>query len=155
MKYIINENKFDFLPDQLFCIGCRDNNPKRSFLFISKLLGKHISTSPELVKATGYLLSSLKYGFDNKTFIDCIKGKGSPDYNQRTEDKDILVIGFCETATALGMSVASSIRGSYYQATTREKLVGINQLLSFEESHSHASTHCMFNNERSLDDLIK
>lgn len=155
MKYIINENKFDFLPDQLFCIGCRDNNPKRSFLFISKLLGKHISTSPELVKATGYLLSSLKYGFDNKTFIDCIKGKGSPDYNQRAEDKDILVIGFCETATALGMSVASSIRGSYYQATTREKLVGINQLLSFEESHSHASTHCMFNNERSLDDFNK
>lgn len=155
MRLQITENRFGFKPEQLFCIGKRDNNPERSFLFISKLLGKHISTDPEIVKATGYLLSSLKYGFPNKSFVECITAGGVPDYTMRTSDVGVLVIGFCETATALGMSVASSIKGAYYQTTTREKIVGHKHLLSFEEAHSHASTHSMYNDRRQLSDFEK
>ena len=155
MRFQITANNFCFRPEQLFCIGKRDNNPKRGFLFISKLLGKHISIDPEVVKATGYLLSSLKYGFPNQSFIECIKVGGIPDYTIRTSDEDVLVIGFCETATALGMSVASSIKGAYYQTTTREKIIGHKHLLSFEEAHSHASTHSMYNDCKRLSDFKK
>lgn len=155
MRFLINKDSFGFKPELLFCIGKRDNNPKRGFLFISKLLGKHISVDPEIVKATGYLLSSLMYGFPNQTFVDCIKMGGFPDYKSRAVDKDVLVIGFCETATALGMAVASSITGSYYQTTTREKIIGHKHLLSFEESHSHASTHSMYNDSKKLNDFKK
>lgn len=153
--YQINNNKFDFRPEQLFCIGKRDNNPKRGFLFISKLLGKHLVVKPQVVRATGFLLASLIYGFDNETFVNCIKDGLSPDYTRHASDSNVLVIGFCETATALGMSVASAISGSHYISSTREKIVGVPQLLTFEESHSHASTHKIFSNWIKLDEYDK
>lgn len=142
--YKIFHNRFNLPEKQLFYVGKRDRNEKRNFLFISKLLGKHIAVSPDVVKASGYLLSSLKYGFENKSYISCIEGLGVPSYCERADDSNILVIGFCETATALGMSVASSIKGSDYITTTREQIIGIKNLLKFEEQHSHASTHCMY-----------
>ncbi len=145
--YIITDNKYNIDPNKLFCIGKRDMNNKRSFLFISKLLGKHISVDPNVVRATGYLLSSLKYDFSNTSFISCIKEGTEPNYNCHAMDNGVLVIGFCETATGLGMAVASSIKGAYYQTTTREPIKDIPQLLSFEESHSHASTHYMFSDD--------
>lgn len=150
--YSIERNIYNFSVNQLFEIGKRDNNPKRSFLFISKLLGKHLPVKPEIVRSTGFLLSSLKYRFDNTSFINCIKENTQPNYNVHANDNDVLVIGFCETATALGMAVASSIEGSTYIATTREPMHGYKQLVTFEESHSHASTHYMYSNELKLSD---
>lgn len=142
--YKVVENRFNIPEELLFCIGKRDNNEKRNFLFISKLLGKHLSVNPDVVKSTGFLLSSLKYCFNNTSHISCIKGIGKPSFEEYALEKDILVIGFCETATALGMSVAASIHGSCYITTTRETIQNIKQLLRFEEPHSHASTHCMY-----------
>ena len=49
--YIIRKNNYNFSEEQLFVVGKRDNNKKRSFLFISKLLGKHLAVKPEVVKA--------------------------------------------------------------------------------------------------------
>lgn len=148
--YRVVENRFNIPEELLFCIGKRDNNEKRSFLFISKLLGKHLSVNPDVVKSTGFLLSSLKYGFNNTTHISCIKGIGKPSFEEYALDKDILIIGFCETATALGLSVAASIHGSYYITTTRETIQNIKQILRFEEPHSHASTHCMYSDSLDL-----
>lgn len=142
--YKVVENRFNISEELLFCIGKRDNNEKRNFLFISKLLGKHLGVNPDVVKSTGFLLSSLKYCFNNTSHISCIKGIGKPSFEEYALEKDILVIGFCETATALGMSVAASIHGSSYITTTRETIQNIKQLLRFEEPHSHASTHCMY-----------
>lgn len=142
--YKVVENRFNIPEELLFCIGKRDNNEKRNFLFISKLLGKHLGVNPDVVKSTGFLLSSLKYCFNNTSHISCIKGIGKPSFEEYALEKDILVIGFCETATALGMSVAASIHGSSYITTTRETIQNIKQLLRFEEPHSHASTHCMY-----------
>lgn len=133
--YKIISNPYNFSAEDLFVIGKRDNNPKRSFLFISKLLGKHLSVEPDVVKSTGRKLATLKYGAEAKD--------------------DILVIGFCETATALGMSVAAAISGSTYITTTREPITGMPQLLSFLESHSHAPTHRMFSDSLSLNDFTK
>lgn len=142
-RYVITKNDYNFKQENIFLIGKRANNPKRSFLFVSKLLGKHIEVNPEVVKATGFLLASLKYNFNNETFIDCLKKGTSPDYSNTAEDNP-LVIGFCETATGLGMAVSSAIKGSFYQTTTREPILGVKKLLSFEEEHSHATTHNMF-----------
>lgn len=153
--YSIERNLYNFSVNQLFEIGKRDNNPKRSFLFISKLLGKHLPVKPEIVRSTGFLLSSLKYRFDNTSFINCIKENTQPNYNLHANDNDVLVIGFCETATALGMAVASSIEGSTYITTTREPMYGYKQLVTFEESHSHASTHYMYSNEFTLSNYKK
>jgi len=148
----VNKNTYNFNIEDIFVVGKRANNPKRSFLFISKLLGKHLSVNPDVVKASGFLLSSLKYGFDNKTFIDTIKSNMKPNYNHHAVDDNTLVIGFCETATGLGMAVASSIEGCTYQTTTREPIEGINQILTFEEEHSHATTHKMFSDDINLSD---
>lgn len=148
--YIIKKNNYNFSEEQLFVVGKRDNNKKRSFLFISKLLGKHLAVKPEVVKATGFLLSSLKYNFNNDSFVDCIKNNRKPDYRNHAKDNDVLVVGFCETATALGMSVASSIEDSTFIATTREPISGVKQLVTFEEEHSHVSTHFMYSNDIKL-----
>lgn len=153
--YVITTNTFNFLPNQLFEIGRRDNNTKRSFLFVSKLLGKHLPVRPEVVRASGYLLSSLKYDFDNTDYLSCIKHNTIPSYENHAIDTDILVIGFCETATALGMSVAMSIEGSTFIATTREPLYGLKQLVTFEESHSHASTHYLYSDNIHLSTFRK
>lgn len=153
--YLINSNIYNFSTNQLFEIGKRDNNAKRNFLFVSKLLGKHLSVNPEIVRATGYLLSSLRYGFDNTDYINCIKNNIIPSYNNYAKEDDVLVIGFCETATALGMSVAMSIEGATYIATTREPIYGFKQLVTFEESHSHASTHFMYSNDIQLSQFKK
>lgn len=153
--YHITHNKYNIPEDRLFCLGKRDNNPKRSFLFISKLLGKHLAVTPDVVKATGFMLASLKYGFENNEYLNCIKDGICPNYAKYALDDDVLVIGFCETATALGMSVAAAIEGSYYLCTTREPIIGVPELLTFEESHSHASTHHMFSNAISLNDFSR
>ena len=149
--YTIDSNKYGFAPEQLFAIGKRELNTKRSFLFVSKLLGKHLSVRPEVVRATGYLLASLRYGFNPSTYVDCIKEDTLPSYDAHAVDNDVLVIGFCETATALGLSVALAIQGSTYISTTREPIYGYQRIVSFEEAHSHATTHNMFSNVIQMD----
>lgn len=128
--YRIVSNTLNIPIDDMFVVGKRDNNTKRSFLFISKLLGKHLAVKPSTVKDTGARLASL-YSDDGHR---------------------VLVIGFCETATALGLSVASAINGADYIATTREPVIGLRQILSFEESHSHAPSHSMFSDSICLYD---
>lgn len=61
-------------------------------------------------------------------------------------DKKIIVIGFAETATALGMAVAMQLHASHtllYMSTTREQLVG-EPLVEFSEEHSHAKQHYLY-----------
>jgi hypothetical protein len=74
MNINITHNMFDFDLDDLVRIGKRANNPKRNFLFISKLLGKHLEVNPDVCRATGYLLSSLAYGHSNQSkFVEYLK----------------------------------------------------------------------------------
>lgn len=149
MKFEIKNNKFNFKINDLIEIGKRTNNPKRNFLFISKLLGKHIIVKPDIVKGAGILLASLKYDNINaENIVRYIKGENiniSNDLNQESNNENnVLVIGFAETATGLGMSVASAIKNCTYQTTTREPVMNMNNLLQFEEEHCHATTHQCF-----------
>ena len=97
-------------------IAKRYNNEKRSYLLINPLQGKHLPVNPilalNLMKALGDKIS-LKY-HDAK-----------------------LVIGFAETATAIGAMVANSLsEDCIYIQTTRENIAG--NFIEFFEEHSHA-----------------
>lgn len=149
MEFNIKENKYDFKIEDLIEMGKRTNNPKRNFLFISKLLGKHLIVKPDVVKASGLLLASLMYPeIDVQNIVAFIKGNpvdiGNELMQESNESQNTLVIGFAETATGLGMAVASAIKDCTYQTTTREPIIGMTNLLSFEEEHSHATTHQCF-----------
>lgn len=152
MKINIRENVYDLNLDDLVSIGYRDNNSKRNFLFISKVLGKHIEVKPDICKVTGFLLASTILGVTKETsmLINYIKDKNkginvneAMNLAYRTNEK-LVILGFAETATGLGMAVASAIENSYYITTTREDIKGIKSFLSFEEEHSHATTHKCF-----------
>ena len=159
MTIQITDNPYHLNIEDIMTVGRRFNNPKRNFLFISKLLGKHIEVKPDICKCTGLLLTSLKYPIRTETLINYISNQStdiskiinmSIPINQKT-----LVIGFAETATALGMSVAASIRNATYVTTTRENIQEEKECFTFEEEHSHATTHKLyFNNFNDFDQII-
>lgn len=127
----IRENKYNLNLNDLIVMGKRINNKKRNFLFISKVLGKHIEAKPNVCKEIGYKLAGL------------IFNKEEREETYKNSEK-ICVLGFAETATGLGMAVASYIENSYYLTTTREDIKEIKSILKFEEEHSHATTHKCF-----------
>ena len=110
-------------------------NPKRGFLFVSKVLGKHIPVSPRIVRETHTALAA---GLPN-------------DLHENT-----LFIGLAETATALGEGVfdayrernsgrrISSQNDLHFRHTTRYKIHGQSGDLIFQEPHSHATEHRLF-----------
>jgi hypothetical protein len=115
-------------------------NPKRGFLFVSKVLGKHIPVSPRIVRETHTALAA---GLPN-------------DLRENT-----LFIGLAETATALGQGVFEAYRERtsqrdsghqnpsrdelHFRHTTRYKIHGQTGDLIFQEPHSHATEHRLYN----------
>ena len=97
-------------------IAKRENNKKRSYLVINQKQGKHIPVSPGEAFAMFHDLADL--------------------LREPYRDERLLVIGFAETATAIGASVAVDLHAAYMQ-TTREEIPGAGYLY-FSESHSHA-----------------
>ncbi|HHF2858509.1 TPA: phosphoribosyltransferase domain-containing protein [Vibrio diabolicus] len=100
-------------------------NPKRGFLFVSKVLGKHISVKPSTMRATYDLLVS-----------------------QISNDISTFVIGMAETATGFGAGVADSLaraqsREVYYQHTTRYEC-DLPIWFTLDETHSHAIDHILY-----------
>jgi hypothetical protein len=100
-------------------------NPKRAFLFVSKVLGRHIPVS---AKTHRDALRSLMVGFP---------GIGA---------EPAVVMGFAETAVGLGAGVHDEIT----KVTGRDDIVylpstrhtgGHTPWISFTEGHSHAPDH--------------
>ncbi|WP_188941041.1 phosphoribosyltransferase domain-containing protein [Nakamurella endophytica] len=54
-----------------------------------------------------------------------------------------LVLGYAETATALGHLVADQLHAEWYLHSTRRAVPGVAATASFEEAHSHATTHLL------------
>lgn len=106
-----------YTEEKLIKIAKRKNNKKRKYLIINPLQGKHIATQPS--KALE-LFSNL-----TKKFQGLYK------------NEKILLIGFAETATAIGIQIAIDI-DTYYIQTTRESIPNVEYLL-FSEEHSHAT----------------
>lgn len=103
--------------NDLVRVAKRLNNPKRSYLYVDPLQGKHIPADPN--KALG-LCRDLAH------LLDEYKGE------------KLLVIGFAETATAIGAGTAMHANAAAYITTTREPYEGVDYLY-FSETHSHAT----------------
>ncbi|WP_225993559.1 phosphoribosyltransferase family protein [Actinomadura rudentiformis] len=56
---------------------------------------------------------------------------------------DAVVLGYAETATALGHAVADALGGAYYLHSTRRPVAGFATYGGFEEEHSHATSHLL------------
>lgn len=107
----------EYVERDLVRIAKRENNTKRSYLVVDPLQGKHIPVVPS--KAIE-LFSSLAESF-----------------KEEYKDEKLLLVGFAETATAIGAQAAISI-GSKYIQTTREPIPDVEYLF-FSEEHSHAT----------------
>ncbi|MCR4782933.1 MAG: phosphoribosyltransferase family protein [bacterium] len=99
-------------------IAKRYNNPRRNYLIVNPLQAKHIPVSPEKALTMMEDLGSLLVQ----------KSPGTK-----------LLIGFAETATALGAAAANCFgNGCIYIHTTRENIETNTLWACFSEEHSHA-----------------
>lgn len=148
----LEESKFGLLPEDLFGVAVRQND-KRPFLFVSKVLGKHLPVDPSVLLAAGKLLALAWTGDSGwEAWSALVKGEVPPPFEQvlarldgsrHTVEVPTLLIGFAETATGLARAVADAFDGDLrYVSTTRELLPG-PEPLTFDEAHSHARTHLL------------
>lgn len=98
-------------------IAKRENNSKRNYLVVDPLQGKHVPVEPS--KALNLF----------KSLASKLQGK--------YEGERLLLIGFAETATAIGAQAAITL-GTKYIQTTREVIPDVSYLF-FSEAHSHAT----------------
>ena len=106
-------------------------NPKRAFLFVSKVLGRHIPVAPSIMRGAFTDLANLV-----------------PD----DLPESILVIGMAETAVGLSAGVHQALQTRYPNAlllnSTRHAQHGSDNnhalLTTFSEDHSHASQHLIY-----------
>ncbi|MBK5415376.1 phosphoribosyltransferase domain-containing protein [Pseudomonas sp. TH31] len=98
-------------------------NPKRAFLFVSKVLGRHIPVRPSVMDASFESLAA-------EIPVD-LPGP-------------VLMIGMAETAVGLGAGVhrafSATRADAVYMVSTRHPM-GTELFARFEEEHSHASAH--------------
>lgn len=116
-------------------------NPKRAFLFVSKVLGRHIPVAP----------STMRHAF---TDLANLVPNELP--------APILVIGMAETAVGLSAGVHQALQTRYPQAlllnSTRHAQHDENSdpnsanslLTTFCEDHSHASQHLIYQSSDSV-----
>ena len=156
MKAEINiiSNPLGLNKENLFGLAARKNK-KRGFLFVSRVLGKHVPVAPERCLNVGYALAYL-YAISQgkaadkeleKELRSHLTGKQEHLKNKKEIEiaENVICLGFAETATALGFSVFSSFAGEhYYLHSTREKLGEIEADIEFREEHSHAVTHRIY-----------
>lgn len=106
-------------------IAKRENNAKRSYLVVNRLQGKHIPVKPS----------------DAFAMFDALAEQIKDIYS----GERLLLIGFAETATAIGASVAGKLQTLYMQ-TTRE-IIPDAEYLFFSEEHSHATEQKLVKND--------
>ncbi|MEO3973252.1 phosphoribosyltransferase [Streptomyces sp. CAU 1734] len=101
-------------------------NPKRAHLLVSNVLGKHVPQSPAVVYGAGRRLGER---------VRALLGD--------EETARAVVLGYAETATGLGHSVADGVALAPYLHSTRRPVPGVARAGGFEESHSHATSHLL------------
>lgn len=115
-------------PLDALCAFAARNNPRRAFLVVSKVLGRHIGIAPATMRATFRDLAA--------RLPTNLPGP-------------VLVIGLAETAICLGQGVHEE----YLRRTGRSDVLFLHStrqkldypiLVRFEEPHSHASSHLIY-----------
>jgi len=163
----INKNRYDLPCESLFNMAAR-KNIKREFLFVSRVIGKHLPMNPLALNLIGgilargwleerenifleetqILVNAFKYlqgkengqSLDNSLLAPAIKILKDPiKLSHKT-----LFIGFAETATGVSQAVFNSFSNATYIHTTREDIKSIKSSILFQEEHSHAMEHQLF-----------
>ena len=118
--YIDNLMKMKkYLKNEILRVAKRYNNNKRTFLLVNTLQAKHIPVRPT----------------ESLEMMDSLANIVAEKYHDTK-----LVIGFAETATAIGAVVAQKLsKECVYITTTRENIQGVNRWIVFQEEHSHAT----------------
>ena len=114
-----------YCEQDLVRIAKRENNNKRKYLVVNRLQGKHIPVKPHEAFAMFRALADV--------------------LRDRYCGERLLLIGFAETATAIGAAVAV-VLGADYMQTTRELIPGV-EFLYFSEEHSHATEQKLVKND--------
>jgi hypothetical protein len=113
--------------DDLCDFAARENT-RRGFLIVSRVLGRHVPTRPDVMRASS----------------DALAARLPGDFAG-----PVLFVGMAETAITLGQSVQEAYaretgRGDCsYIHSTRQR-IGQSELLCFDEPHSHASAHLLY-----------
>lgn len=108
------------------CDVAARRNPKRGFLIVSRILGRHLPAHPAQMRGSMDRLGAM---------LPC------------DLPEPIVFLGMAETATALGQGVFAAYRRLHpdrkalYLQTSRQRAKGSRVIASFEEGHSHATTH--------------
>jgi phosphoribosyl transferase-like protein/RNA binding Pelota-like protein/phosphoribosyltransferase-like predicted ribonucleoside biosynthesis protein len=141
------------------------HNPRRAHLLVSTVLGKHLPADPRLVYGAGRLLGALvadrltgrpsDIGAAGGSLLRSalVAAESAEDSRRLIEacdrhraasrpDPGTLVLGYAETATALGHCVAESLAADYLHST-RRRVAGYQPVAGFEEEHSHATRHLL------------
>jgi hypothetical protein len=132
----VNVTRSDWALDDLCVFAARDN-PRRAFLVVSKVLGRHMPARPSVMRASFRDLAAL--------IPNDMPGP-------------ILVVGMAETAICLGQGVHEEMlkqtgrRDMLYLHSTRQ-VIDHDILCRFEEPHSHASSHIVYR-PKALDDAF-
>ncbi len=117
----------ELLPlDDLMGFAARAN-PRRPFLFVSKVLGRHVPCRPALMRKTYRLLAETLIALHGPVWM----------------------IGMAETAIGLGAGIADTLaresgRDDLYSQHTTRMRIGPEPLLTFREAHSHAPSHLLY-----------
>jgi hypothetical protein len=96
----------------------------RPYLLVNTALAKHVPADPA----------------DVLEYFACLGKK----VNGVCDGQSCLVIGFAETATAVGAAVAAEIPNAVYVHTTRENVTGAELVAEFNEEHSHAKNQALY-----------
>ena len=120
-----------YAEEDLVAVAKRENNKKRTYLVVNRLQGKHVPVSP------GKALQ----------MFGCLADVLAEEYREER----LLLIGFAETATAIGAAVAEKL-GALYIQTTREQIEGV-EYFYFSEQHSHATEQKLVKDD--LDQAVK
>ncbi len=109
-----------------FCAVAARANPRRGFLIVSRVLGRHLPARPTEMRRVMQAMA-LKLSADLP----------SP----------VVFLGMAETATALGQGCFAAwqdanpeARACYLQSS-RQRVTGATMVAQFEEGHSHATSH--------------
>ncbi|PRY17406.1 phosphoribosyltransferase-like predicted ribonucleoside biosynthesis protein [Kineococcus rhizosphaerae] len=130
-------------------------NPRRAHLLVSRVLGKHVPTDPRLVRAAGLRLGArvaAVLGVPDTPGADPATWRAALDSEpvaaaavlagarRAPARPDAVVLGYAETATGLGQTVADAL-GCAGLHSTRRDVPGAPDWAGFEEEHSHATGH--------------
>ncbi|RYY09966.1 MAG: hypothetical protein EON55_17280, partial [Alphaproteobacteria bacterium] len=119
--------------DELCDFAAREN-PKRGFLVVSKVLGRHFPVAPSTMRRSARDLAAL--------IPTDLPGP-------------VLVVGLAETAICLGQTIHEELRAQwrredvFFTHSTRQR-IDHPLLCRFEEPHSHASAHLIYRPEPAM-----